>query len=123
MTFYGTFVSGAGWIVPKKYIEQVGVDGFRKHPVGLGPYKFVSNTPGVELVMEAFEGYWRKVPSVKRLVYKSVPEATTRMAMLKRGEDAPGCGGGTRLELVRRQRDARVNVLVVHDLALQVLPH
>ncbi len=87
------------------------------------PYKFVSNTPGVELVMEAFEGHWRKVPSVKRLVYKSVPEATTRMAMLKRGEDAPGCGGGTRLELVRRQRDARVNVLVVHDLALQVFPH
>jgi peptide/nickel transport system substrate-binding protein len=86
MTFYGTFVSGAGWIVPKKYMEQVGVEGFRKHPVGLGPYKFVSNTPGVELVMEAFEGYWRKAPSVKRLVYKSVPEATTRMAMLKRGE-------------------------------------
>jgi peptide/nickel transport system substrate-binding protein len=36
--------------------------------------------------MEAFEGYWRKMPSVKRLVYKSVPEATTRMAMLKRVE-------------------------------------
>ena len=86
MTYYGTFASGAGWIVPKKYFEQVGSDGFKKHPIGLGPYKFVSNTPGIELVMEAFEGYWRKVPSVKRLVYKSVPEATTRMAMLKRGE-------------------------------------
>jgi peptide/nickel transport system substrate-binding protein len=86
MTFYGTFASGAGWVVPKKYVEQVGNDGFKKHPVGLGPYKFVSHTPGVELVMEAFEGYWRKVPHVKRLVYKSVPEATTRLAMLKRGE-------------------------------------
>src|SRR5205814_1885419 len=62
MTFYGTFVSGAGWVVPKKYVEHVGNDGFKKHPVGLGPYKFVSHTPGVELVMEAFEGYWRKVP-------------------------------------------------------------
>jgi peptide/nickel transport system substrate-binding protein len=86
MTFYGTLASGAGWVVPKKYVEQVGGDGFKKHPVGLGPYKFVSHTPGVELVMEAFEGYWRKVPHVKRLVYKSVPEATTRLAMLKRGE-------------------------------------
>jgi peptide/nickel transport system substrate-binding protein len=86
MTFYGTIVSGAGWVVPKKYVEQVGPDGFKKHPIGLGPYKFVSNTPGIELVMEAFEGYWRKMPSVKRLVFKSVPEATTRMAMLKRGE-------------------------------------
>jgi peptide/nickel transport system substrate-binding protein len=86
MTFYGSIVSGAGWIVPKKYVERVGDDGFKKNPVGLGPYKFVSHTPGVELVMEAFEGYWRKMPSVKRLVFKSVPESTTRMAMLKRGE-------------------------------------
>ena len=86
MTFYGTMVAGQGWIVPKKYVEQVGDDGFKKHPIGLGPYKFVSHTPGVELVLEAFEGYWRKAPSVKRLVFKSVPEANTRYAMLKRGE-------------------------------------
>jgi len=86
MTFYGTYATSAGWIAPKKYMEQVGPDGFKKHPVGLGPYKFVSHTPGVELVMEAYEGYWRKMPSVKRLVYKSVLEATTRAAMLKRGE-------------------------------------
>ena len=86
MTFYGTMVTGAGWIVPKKYVEQVGNDGFKKNPIGLGPYKFVSNSPGVELVMEANESYWRKMPSVKRLVFKSVVEPTTRMAMLKRGE-------------------------------------
>ena len=86
MAFYGTFASGAAWIVPKKYVEQVGKDGFWKHPIGLGPYKFVSFTPGVELVMEAYEGYWRKMPSVKRLVFKSVPESTTRLAMVKRGE-------------------------------------
>jgi peptide/nickel transport system substrate-binding protein len=86
MTFYGTYATGAAWIAPKKYMEQVGPDGFKKHPIGLGPYKFVSHAPGVELVMEAYEGYWRKMPSVKRLVYKSVPEATTRLAMLKRGE-------------------------------------
>ena len=86
LTFYGSLVSGAGWIVPKKYVEQVGGDGFKKHPVGLGPYKFVSHTPGIDLVMEANESYWRKVPSVKRLVFKSVPEPTTRMAMLKRNE-------------------------------------
>ena len=86
MSFYGTIVSGAGWVVPKKYIEKVGDDGFKTAPVGLGPYKFVSHTPGVELVMEANESYWRKVPSVKRLVFKSVLEPTTRVAMLRRGE-------------------------------------
>jgi peptide/nickel transport system substrate-binding protein len=86
MTFYGTLATAASWIVPKAYVEKVGDDGFKKQPVGLGPYKFVSHTPGVELVMEAYEGYWRKMPHVKRLVYKMVPEGTTRLAMLKRGE-------------------------------------
>jgi peptide/nickel transport system substrate-binding protein len=46
----------------------------------------VSFTPGVELVMEAFEGYWRKTPSVKRLVFRSMPEETTRAAALKKGD-------------------------------------
>ena len=69
MTFYGTLVSAAGWITPKNHFEKVGADGFKKHPIGLGPYKFVSMKPGIELVMEANEDYWRKVPSVKRLVF------------------------------------------------------
>jgi peptide/nickel transport system substrate-binding protein len=86
MAFYGTLATAASWVVPKSYVEKVGDDGFKKHPIGLGPYKFVSNTPGVEVVLEANESYWRKMPSVKRLVLKSVPEATTRAAMLKRGE-------------------------------------
>ena len=86
MTFYGTTASGAGIVVPKKYFTQVGDDGFRKHPIGAGPYKFVSHTPGVEVVLEAYTGYWRRVPNVKRLVMKSVPEVGTRLAMLKTGE-------------------------------------
>ena len=86
LAFYGTLATAAGWVVPKNYVEKVGPDGFKKHPIGLGPYKFVSHTPGIELIMEAYEGYWRKMPEVKRLVFKSVPEATTRAAMLKRGE-------------------------------------
>ena len=81
MTFYGTPATGAGWIVPKKYVEKVGDDAYKKAPVGAGPYKFVSFTPGVELVMEAFDGYWRKAPSVKQITLKTVTEITTRMAM------------------------------------------
>jgi peptide/nickel transport system substrate-binding protein len=67
-------------------VEQVGEDGFKKAPVGAGPYKFVSFTPGVELTLEAFDGYWRKTPNVKRLIFKSIPEEATRLAALKRGE-------------------------------------
>ena len=85
LTFYVTS-TGAGWIVPKKYVEQVGEDGFKRAPVGAGPYKFVSFTPGQELVLEAFGQYWRKTPSVQRLVLRSIPDESTRLAALKRGE-------------------------------------
>src|SRR5258706_3984690 len=78
MAFYGTLATGAGWIVPKKYVESVGDGGFKKRPACLGPYKSVSHTPGIELVMEAYEGYWRKMPAGKRLGFKTVPEAPTR---------------------------------------------
>jgi len=85
LTFYVTS-TGAGWIVPKKYVEQVGEDGFKRAPVGAGPYKFVSFTPGQELVLEAFGQYWRKTPNVRRLVLRSIPDESTRLAALKRGE-------------------------------------
>jgi peptide/nickel transport system substrate-binding protein len=86
MTFYGTTATAAGIVVPKKYLTQVGDEGFAKHPIGAGPYKFVSHRPGVEVVLEANTSYWRKVPNVKKYVMKSVPETTTRVAMLKNGE-------------------------------------
>jgi peptide/nickel transport system substrate-binding protein len=86
MTFYGSPASGAGWIVPKKYTEKIGDKAFQNQPIGLGPYRFVSYQPGIELILEANQQYWRKTPSVQRLVMKSVPEPTTRLAMLKNQE-------------------------------------
>ena len=64
LTFYGS-ATGAGWVVPKKYVEKVGDDGFKRAPIGAGPYKFVSFPAGVELVLEAFDPYWRKAASCK----------------------------------------------------------
>jgi peptide/nickel transport system substrate-binding protein len=46
----------------------------------------VSFKPGVELVLEAFEGYWRKSPAVKTLTLRVIPDESTRLAALKRGE-------------------------------------
>ena len=102
MTFYSN-ATGAGWIVPKKYVEKVGDEGFKRAPIGAGPYKFVAFTPGVELVLEAFEQYWRKAPSVKRLILKSIPDDTTRLVALKRGEvDVAYAIRGTLAEELRR---------------------
>ena len=86
MTYYGTQTTAAAWIVPRKYLEKVGEDGFKKAPVGAGPYRFVSFQPGIELVLEAFDGYWRKTPAVKRLVLRVIPDPATRLVAFKQGE-------------------------------------
>jgi peptide/nickel transport system substrate-binding protein len=79
-------VTTIGWVVPKKYVEKVGDAGFKKHPIGAGPYKFVEFVTGVKVVGEAFENYWRKVPHIKRLEFYTIPEPATRLVMLRRGE-------------------------------------
>jgi peptide/nickel transport system substrate-binding protein len=117
MTFYGTTATAAGLVVPKKYLTQVGEEGFHKHPIGAGPYKFVSHTPGVEVVLEAYTGYWRKVPSIKRVVMKSVPEGTTRVAMLKKGEaDIAYALDGPEAEDVRR--DPRLSLVATRHASM-----
>lgn len=78
-------VCGAGWVVPAKYYQEVGPDGFKQKPIGAGPYKLVHQEPGTKLELEAFEGYYRPV-HIKQLTMLSVPEAVTRVAMLENGE-------------------------------------
>jgi peptide/nickel transport system substrate-binding protein len=109
ITFYGTTASSAGWVVPKKYVEQVGDEGFKKAPIGAGPYKVISFTPGVELQLEAFDGYWRKAPAVKKLIFRSLPDETTRAAALKRGDvDVAYFLNGPIAEEVRRTPGLRL---------------
>ena len=110
MTFYGTTATAGGLVVPKKYLTQVGDEGFRKHPIGAGPYRFVSHKPGIEVVLEANPGYWRHAPYVKRVIMKSVPEGTARVAMLKNGEaDIAYALDGEDAENVRR--DPRLSLV------------
>src|SRR5437879_6160394 len=109
MAFYGTSATGAGSIVPKKYVEKVGDDGFKRAPVGAGPFKFVSLTPGVELVLEAVGDYWRKPPSVKRLIMRSIADESTRAAAVKTGEvDIAYLFGGALAEELRRTQGVRI---------------
>src|SRR3978361_286228 len=65
---------------------EVAEDASKRPPIGAVPYKFVSSNPGIEVVLEAVPAYWRRVPNVKTLVMRSVPEATTRALMVQTGE-------------------------------------
>ena len=78
-------VCGAAWVVPANYYEKVGAAGFAAEPIGAGPYKLVSQEPGVKLEFEAFDQYYAPV-HIKKFTIVSVTDAATRMAMLDRGE-------------------------------------
>ena len=73
--------------VPRGYFEEVGVDGVQVHPMGTGPWKFVSRKAREELIVERNDDYWNKdfMPGIKRLTIKIIPEDTTRVAAFKTG--------------------------------------
>ena len=117
MAFYGTSATGAGWIVPKKYIEKVGEEGFKKAPVGAGPYKLAGFNPGVEATFEAFPDYWRKAPSVKRIVMRSIPDESTRAAALKTGEvDIAYLFGGPIAAELKKSSNVRIVAPILYGI-------
>lgn len=88
-TLFSRAIFHDGTIMPKDYFEQVGADGFRRNPVGSGPWKFVRSVPGDLVEYEAVEHeHWRGKPKFKRLIIMQVPEQSTRMAMVRSGEAA-----------------------------------
>ncbi|MDO8672535.1 MAG: ABC transporter substrate-binding protein [Dehalococcoidia bacterium] len=79
-------LGGTSAVLPKKYIEEKGVDYFRKNPVGSGPFKVVKYEPAVRLEIEAVDSHWRKVPQFKNITLLNIREVATTVAMLKTGE-------------------------------------
>ena len=55
-------------------------------PIGTGPYRFVSYTKQDRTVVERFDGYWGKAPAIERVVYRYIPEHSSRVLALETGE-------------------------------------
>jgi len=89
-TLYGTE------IIPKKYIEEVGIEGFLEHPIGVGPFKWVEGILNEYIVLERYEDYYGgldklpgevdRIPALDRIIVRFIPEATTRVAALLAGD-------------------------------------
>src|SRR6059036_3805600 len=86
-TYLSRSLSTEGMILPKKYIEAVGDDAFAQKPVGSGPFRFVEQVTGSHIKLAAVDNHWRiGVPRFKTITFRLVPEETTRIALLRRGE-------------------------------------
>ncbi len=73
-------------IVPMRYAEEVGTEGINVKPVGSGPYLFEAWVKDDHLTLVANEDYWGGAPQVKRVTFRVIPEASTRMLALQTGE-------------------------------------
>lgn len=74
-------------IVPPGYLAEVGEEGFAEHPVGTGPFMFVEWVKGDRIEMEANPNYFGEPgPLVQTLVFRPIPESSTRVAAVQTGE-------------------------------------
>jgi peptide/nickel transport system substrate-binding protein len=75
----------ASFVIPKAHFQKVGAEEFAKKPVGSGPYRVVTFTPGSTLVLEAFDQHWKGAPPIRRAVFRMLTDPTTRVAEILSG--------------------------------------
>ncbi|MFN8635185.1 MAG: ABC transporter substrate-binding protein, partial [Chloroflexota bacterium] len=109
--------SYGGQMVPRLAFESVGADGFKRKPVGTGPFKFVEWVPDDRLVLERFDGYWGGAPSFERVTFCPRPETAPRIAALLAGEaDLVTNVPADQIEAINRSGKARVDGALFNGL-------
>ncbi len=73
-------------IVPQDYITEVGNAGFASAPVGSGPFTFARGSLDSQVVLQANPTHWRGAPELSTVVFRMMPEPSTRIASLLSGE-------------------------------------
>lgn len=67
-------------------VPQSNEANFATNPIGTGPFKFVSYTPGQDFVVEAYEGYWNpELPYLDKVTFKIIADTDTAIVQLQGG--------------------------------------
>jgi peptide/nickel transport system substrate-binding protein len=73
-------------MIPPAYFAEVGADGYRRNPIGTGPYRFVEHVRDTRAVIEENPDYWGGPQRFSRIIYRPIPEAAARASALLVGE-------------------------------------
>jgi peptide/nickel transport system substrate-binding protein len=84
-TFFKWMSFLTGYVLPKKYYEEVGAEGFEAAPVGSGPYKVDRFERNAFVRLVANEDYWGGAPEFKTVTIKFVTDAASRVAEIESG--------------------------------------
>jgi peptide/nickel transport system substrate-binding protein len=108
-----------GFIVSKRAIETMGYAGFKKHPVGTGPFRFSRYIPGQEIDLTANDDYFRGRPQLDGVQIRFVPDIRAREAALLKGELDVITGSGKKgwAEQMARQKGIIVDTFGVGEVA------
>jgi peptide/nickel transport system substrate-binding protein len=74
------------YVVPKKYMERVGVETFQQKPVGTGPYKLVDHQLNARIVLERNDDYWGAKPPLRRVTIEIIKDPSARVAAVQSGQ-------------------------------------
>jgi len=73
-------------MIPPGYFAEVGQEGFDEHPIGTGPFMFVEWVKGDHITFQANPNYWQGAPKIETVIFRPIPESTTRVAAIQTGE-------------------------------------
>jgi len=74
-------------ICSKNYFDKVGMQTFRKHPIGSGPFRFVERKIGEHITLKVVQDHYAgNEPNFNTLVFSIIPDELSRTAMLETGE-------------------------------------
>lgn len=81
-------------MVAKHYVEEFGDDYLAENAMGTGPFEFVRWDKGTQVIMKRFDDYYGGSPDippvgsaqVETLIFKVIPELSSRIAALQAGE-------------------------------------
>ncbi len=80
LAFLGSFV------VPKDYMEKIGMEAFATKPVGTGPYKLVEHQMNSRIVLERNDAYWGPKPKLRRVTIEIIKDPSARVAAIQSGQ-------------------------------------
>jgi len=84
-TFLGNLVWTTSSIMSPTAIKEFGAD-VENHPVGTGPFKFVTWEKGTRIELAKNPDYWGGAPDADTLIFKPVVEEAARLTQLQGGE-------------------------------------
>ncbi len=73
-------------ILPKHYAEKVGTKGLTDKPMGTGPFIFQEWVPGDHYTLTSNKNYWGGAPKFDKVIIRTIPDGSTRVAALVSGE-------------------------------------